>query len=199
MAFFGDVGVIFSHFGVLQGLEFLPNAEPDVATMLWQIVQLFTFGGEVACCCLVAFRVFNRDLKDLRTAWRILFLLFIINRFFGVIVEPLFIQPHMCEEIYAFDTQDCGAAGSDEGNCSAVINPNTFAQKMGGTRCCVGGKSFEQMGAFAPCPDEVATGVCGPVSGITACEVGGVSRSLSLSLSLSLGRVALRLPAASLT
>ena len=89
MGFFGDVGAIFSHFGVLQGLEFLPNAEPDVATMLWQIVQLFTFGGQAACCCLVAFRVFNRDLKDLRTAWRIQFLLFTIGRFFGMIESTL--------------------------------------------------------------------------------------------------------------
>ena len=191
MGFLGDVGAIFSNFGVLQGLEFLPNAEPDVATMLWQIAQLFTYGGEAACCCLIVFRVFNRDLKDLRTAWRIQFLLFTIGRFFGVIVEPLFIQPHMCEEIYAFDTKDCAAlGGSDVGNCTAVIDPNTVAQKMGGTRCCVGGTSFSQMGAFAPCPAEVAPGVCGPVSGITGCEVGGVSRSLSL------GRVARRLPAA---
>ena len=109
MGFFGDVGAIFSNFGVLQGLEFLPNAEPDVATMLWQIVQLFTYGGEAACCCLIVFRVFNRDLKDLRTAWRIQFLLFSIGRFFGMVVEPIFIQTHMCEEIYAFDTQYCAA------------------------------------------------------------------------------------------
>ena len=156
MGFFGDVGAIFSNFGVLQGLEFLPNAEPDVATMLWQIAQLFTYGGEAACCCLIVFRVFNRDLKDLRTAWRIQFLLFTIGRFFGVIVEPLFIQPHMCEEIYAFDTQDCGAAGSDVANCTAVVDPNTVAQKMGGTRCCVGGSSFSQVGTFMPCPADVA-------------------------------------------
>ena len=171
------MGGIFSNFGVLPGVEFLPNAEPDVATMLWQLVRLLTGGGGAACSCIIVFRVFNRELKDLRTAWRIQFVLLVVVNFFTLIVDPLFIQPHICQEIYDFDTQDCAAAGSDVGNCTAVINPNSIAEEMGGTRCCVAGKSFNQMGAIIPCTAEVATDTCGPVNDITSCAVGGVSRT----------------------
>lgn len=138
-SFVNDVTTMSKHFGIPTEAEWIKTAEPDGWTMLYQISEVFIGLAGTICRGIVVVRVYNGDIKGLRTAWRVLVALFVFERFIIDVLKPLFHQPHVCEEIAAYDTQDCGAATTNA-TCAAVPQENP-AMKITGLRRCswVGG------------------------------------------------------------
>lgn len=112
------------HFGIMKGTDGIPGMSPDGATMVYQLVFAATTTSGVVLRCVVVMRVFNHELKDLRSAWRVLFCIMIVEFFFDIFFEPFVVWPHVCENVYVSDAKDCGVGGKETA-CVAVpmVNP----------------------------------------------------------------------------